>query len=213
MIFLLIALCAWFVQGGFTGAGGDVVLPQAAPITPPPVVPQRHIALLRMDLSMTLQPQQKPLTCWALFTSRGYAKSQTRIRLRIDGLAPNSIHAFHIHELGVFNTAVPGRFNCSMAQGHYNPYKVIHGGPRDTVRHVGDLGNFRVNRYGVATLDIKNNLVKLTGQTSVVGRTLVIHEKPDDLGRGVGALKETSQKVGNAGKRLMCGVIGNVEPV
>ena len=37
---------------------------------------------------------------------------------------------------------------------------------------------------------------------------IIIHNKPDDLGKGVGELREESLKTGNAGSRVACGVIG-----
>lgn len=48
--------------------------------------------------------------------------------------------------------------------------------------------------------------------TSVVGRSVVVHENEDDLGRGVGDKKEESLKTGNAGGRLACSVIGLMAP-
>ena len=37
---------------------------------------------------------------------------------------------------------------------------------------------------------------------------IIVHDKPDDLGKGVGDLKEESEKTGNAGARIACAVIG-----
>jgi Cu-Zn family superoxide dismutase len=76
-------------------------------------------------------------------------------------------------------------------------------------RHIGDLGNVQTDANGVATVNIKDKFISLSGEHSVLGRCLVVHEKPDDLGRGG---DEESKKTGNAGKRLACGIIGTVNP-
>ena len=41
-------------------------------------------------------------------------------------------------------------------------------------RHVGDLGNITADSSGVATVDIKDSLVTLSGEHSVVGRSIVV---------------------------------------
>uniref|UniRef100_UPI000F044F26 Superoxide dismutase [Cu-Zn] n=1 Tax=Homo sapiens TaxID=9606 RepID=UPI000F044F26 len=62
--------------------------------------------------------------------------------------------------------------------------------------HVGDLGNVTADKDGVADVSIEDSVISLSGDHSIIGRTLVVHEKADD---GAG---------GNAGSRLASGVIG-----
>ena len=94
---------------------------------------------------------------------------------------------------------------CTSAGAHYNPLNKTHGAPSDEERHVGDLGNIEANDKGVANVVIEDSLISLTGEKSIVGRSLVVHADPDDLGRGGHELSKTT---GNAGGRLVCGVIG-----
>ena len=70
---------------------------------------------------------------------------------------------------------------------------------------MGDLGNIIADKNGNVSMIIKDKLVKLRGKYSVIGRSIVIHDKEDDLGRGN---NKESLKTGNAGKRIACGVIG-----
>ncbi|XP_071193450.1 superoxide dismutase [Cu-Zn]-like [Salvelinus alpinus] len=72
-------------------------------------------------------------------------------------------------------------------------------------RHVGDLGNVTAGADSVAKINIQDKILTLTGPYSIIGRTMVIHEKADDLGKGG---NEESLKTGNAGGRQACGVIG-----
>jgi Cu-Zn family superoxide dismutase len=78
-----------------------------------------------------------------------------------------------------------------------------------SVRHVGDLGNVIADASGVVHLNILNPLMSLQGEHSIVGRSIVIHAMPDDLGCGG---NEESTKTGNSGARLACGSIGLTNP-
>lgn len=116
----------------------------------------------------------------------------------IKGLKSGS-HGFHIHEFGD-NTN-----GCMSAGPHFNPYGKEHGGPTHAIRHAGDLGNITASAEGAAKVDISDSHISLSGNLSILGRTVVVHADADDLGDGG---HELSKSTGNAGARLACGVIG-----
>ncbi|KAM2895396.1 hypothetical protein FF1_010511 [Malus domestica] len=72
-------------------------------------------------------------------------------------------------------------------------------------RHAGDLGNVTVGDDGTATFTLIDKQIPLTGPHSVIGRAVVVHGDPDDLGKGG---HELSKSTGNAGGRVACGIIG-----
>jgi len=119
----------------------------------------------------------------------------TLIQGRIEGLTAGE-HGFHIHEYGDMTDG------CASMGGHYNPDGENHG--TLDKGHVGDLGNVTANEQGVADFTIVAERVDLVGDRSVIGRGIVIHADPDDLGQGGDA---ESLKTGNAGDRLACGII------
>uniref|UniRef100_A0A7S0RTN0 Superoxide dismutase [Cu-Zn] n=1 Tax=Pyramimonas obovata TaxID=1411642 RepID=A0A7S0RTN0_9CHLO len=115
------------------------------------------------------------------------------------------LHGFHIHEKADFSDG------CMSAGPHYNPFGLNHGGPDDEVRHVGDLGNIEGAADGNSKGSMTDRLVKLEGEYSVIGRSMMVHEDPDDLGTGdhsePGTNGKTSLTTGNAGARIACGEI------
>lgn len=115
----------------------------------------------------------------------------------VTGLTPGK-HGFHIHEFG----------DCSSpdgmaAGGHFNPTKAPHAGHDVTPRHVGDLGNVEADSSGKAHLELTDKMMTMSGENSIIGRGLIVHEKVDDL---------KTQPTGNAGGRVACGVIGIAKP-
>ena len=120
------------------------------------------------------------------FESAGRYK--IKITANIKGLKPNQKFGFHIHEFGICKN------KALMAGGHLNPWNQKHGGPQDTEKHLGDLGNLSSDAQGQALYSavLKGRLKKF------LGRSVVIHAQPDDF---------KSQPTGNSGDRIACGVI------
>ncbi len=115
-----------------------------------------------------------------------------RVTASIEGLTPG-LHGFHIHEKGDCSAA-----DFSSAGPHFNPMAMPHGSPTDPQHHSGDFGNLEANAQGIARYERVFNWLTFKGTNSIVGRAVIVHEKPDDL---------KSQPAGNAGARLACGVI------
>lgn len=113
----------------------------------------------------------------------------------VGGLAPNSTHAFHIHEKGDCSAA-----DGSSAGGHFNPTAQPHGRASSGAHHAGDADNVVANAEGVATINAHFTGVVLGGGgvNDVVGKGVIVHGGADDY---------TSQPSGNAGARIACGVI------
>ena len=114
----------------------------------------------------------------------------------ITGLTPGK-HAFHIHEFG--DCSAP---DAASAGSHFNPTKKPHGAPDAAEHHVGDFGNLEADSSGKAHLELKSKELKFSGENSILGHAVIVHEKVDDY----------SQPVGNAGGRVACGVIGVAKP-
>lgn len=124
---------------------------------------------------------------------------EVKITINLKNIKPG-LHGFHIHETGNLEEG------CTSCCAHFNPTNSTHGGPKDKIRHTGDLGNIKANSKGECKSTFLDSKIKLRGQKfNIIGRSVVIHEKEDDLGRGGDA---ESLKTGNAGARIGCAVIG-----
>lgn len=117
----------------------------------------------------------------------------------LHGLSPGD-HGFHVHTYGNLLDK-----NCEDCGGHWNVRKSVHGGLNADPSHTGDLGNIRANRSGTALVKLVSRKMKLKGTKSIIGRSLVVHADPDDLGQGCAP---DSLSTGNSGARLDCAVIG-----
>jgi superoxide dismutase, Cu-Zn family len=119
------------------------------------------------------------------------------LQLSLKGV-PAGEHAFHIHAMG--KCELPD-FNS--AGGHFNPGDAHHGmmsGPG----HAGDMPNLHVPASGALDLEVVNAAITLDKDkpNSVFhpgGTAIVVHAGKDDY---------TSDPAGNAGGRIICGVIG-----
>jgi Cu-Zn family superoxide dismutase len=116
---------------------------------------------------------------------------EVQVVANILNLTPGK-HGFHIHEKG--DCSAP---DASSAGAHFNPTTKHHGGPETADHHTGDLGNIEADASGKARLDWKGKL-SLSGADSIIGKSVVVHEKEDDL---------KTDPSGNSGARIACGVI------
>lgn len=136
----------------------------------------------------------------SIYFSEHSSSDEVSININLSGLPPSSQLGFHIHEAGDLSDG------CTSACAHFNPFKTVHGGKDSSVRHVGDLGNIITDSTGNCKMKFRDSMIKLRGYTqNIIGRSIVIHEKKDDLGKGGDT---ESLKTGNAGKRIACAVIG-----
>jgi len=110
-----------------------------------------------------------------------------------DHLPPGK-HAFHVHVFG----------DCSSDDGksagtHFNfDGSSLH--PPSHVDHItGNLGEVEADASGLAHVDIVIKGAYLTGPYSILGRSIIVHEKGND---------PDSPPLGDAGSPIACGVIG-----
>lgn len=120
-----------------------------------------------------------------------------KIHLEAKGLEPGT-KAIHLHEIG--KCVAPG---FKSAGAHFNPDNREHGFDNPQGFHAGDLPNIEVSDKGTVSVEITAPNVTLTqGKKNSLldedGSALVIHAQADDY---------KADPAGNAGDRIVCGVI------
>lgn len=102
----------------------------------------------------------------------------------------NPVFGFHIHEGEKCEGNSSDHFADAML--HYNPEKCLH------PYHAGDMPPLFGNE-GYAFQMFLTDRFKVD---DVIGRTVIIHDKPDDF---------TTQPSGNSGEKIACGIINRIK--
>ncbi len=125
------------------------------------------------------------------FTQQG---KDVKVHVTVHDVPGAGMHGIHIHE---GSECVAPDF--ASAGGHFAPNGNPHACPPTEPRHAGDLGNIEISQDGTGILTQVTDQISLgTGPTSVIGRTVILHEGEDDC---------TTQPSGDSGPRIACGQI------
>jgi Cu-Zn family superoxide dismutase len=111
---------------------------------------------------------------------------------------PPGKHGFHIHKAGDLRGE-----GCHGLCEHYDIGSNAHGGAPDHVgqRHTGDLGNIELKDGKFQ----KEYYIKGVSVKDLWGRSIIVHEDEDDLGKGS---FEDSKVTGHSGARIGCAIFG-----
>ncbi len=119
------------------------------------------------------------------------------LRVRAEGLRVGA-HALHIHETGACDAPT-----FESAGGHFAPRERSHGALHPEGMHAGDLPNLVASEQGPVRAErFAPDVTLAEGEPGSLfdedGSAVVIHQGPDDY---------VSQPSGDAGDRLLCGVV------
>lgn len=146
-------------------------------------------------VKVTLKNREGMEVGWA---SLSKAEEGVKIHVIAEGLNEGT-YGFHVHEKGICKAPT-----FESAGGHFNPTDKEHGFNHPKGPHAGDVENIEVDADGRVDQIFLND--RLTWEKNEVhsifqadGLALMIHAQADDY---------VSQPAGDAGERMICGVIG-----
>ncbi|PRP83212.1 ras-related protein Rab-11B-like [Planoprotostelium fungivorum] len=125
----------------------------------------------------------------------GLNATHTSVTINVTGLAAGeTLRGIHVHQYGDLSDTVAALSTGS----HFNPFNQSHRcESAGSARHSGDMGNWNVDANG-AVLETKVlDLLPLTGDQSVIGLAVVVHNQTDDC-----------LNISSAGSRIAFGIIG-----
>lgn len=136
------------------------------------------------------------------FQARDSFIAEVLIVARIEGLAPNSVHGFHLHENGACTP------DFLAAGGHYDPGPNGNSNPDGNhPHHMGDVPNLRADEFGVGRLETITSRVTIGPGANTLfdanGSSVIVHGNEDQGTTGVPG--------GSGGPRIACGVIQLVQ--
>lgn len=132
------------------------------------------------------------------FQARDSFIAEVLIVARIEGLAPNSVHGFHLHENGTCSPTFTD------AGGHYDPGPFGNPQPDNNhPHHMGDVPNLVADGFGVGRLETVTSRVTIGPGANTLfdanGSSVIVHANQDQGTTGVPG--------GSGGPRIACGVI------
>ena len=111
-----------------------------------------------------------------IFFSQECPSSPVIIDIDMKNFKKNQVHAIHIHELGNLT------HGCHSTGTHFNPDGFVHGLYHQN-HHAGDImSNISTNNGRVRITYTDHRISLFPGTYCIIGRSVVIHEYPDDLG-------------------------------
>ena len=159
-------------------------------------------------------PGKKSLNCVTNKNTTGrvmfiqeHIQDPVRVIVDLYGLPKNGYMGMHVHEKPLTRKALKKKHPCKECGSHFNggipiwspdnPYGTPHG------YHIGDLAFNILSQNGRSFEEFIDPKISLFPEefNNIVGRSLVIHGKPDDKGLGN---NEESLMTGNAGDRVGC---------
>jgi superoxide dismutase, Cu-Zn family len=204
-LLLALAACDEAPQQTPTPDQNTAIIPGQAPTAAPPTAEAKNApAAGEILVDPGAEEPEKVTKAIAVIHPLGDGKTKGTVELEetdgglklkatIEGL-PDGKHAYHVHLLG--DCSAP---NGESAGTHFHFTGPSKEPPADIKIITGNFGDLEANAEGKATHEATIENAKLHGPYSILGRSVIIHEKPND---------PKDPPIGGAGGRIACGVIG-----